>query len=451
VKFAIYSVISQLEGLPLAIKLQEEGYDCVVFLMEEKLADPEAKPDRSKHAEMTRPLYAYVGNGLVTKSKAPRKPVGNTLKDRLIVFDFNYGVCYANVLRDLGYEGLMPEEWAYRLERQRNLATEFVRERYRTLCLPEEQSCPPNSADKIRAYLDKSKDVWCIKPDSEDLTVFVPNTRAETWRMEQDRYLKENAKDLNKVSIQLQRRVQGYEVDVETWYRNGYPILANVDLENKNMFAGDLPPQTGCAGDLVFTIPIDSQLRRICNAPFDKFAQAAKFTGVMDANVIFEKETHRPYFLEFCSGRFGYNALFTFLDKLQGNIGKFLTLAITGEPAVVIPPSVGASVRIFDTSHYENLLRQPTKFRTMTTKDLKPVWLWDCFKIGDTIKIAGANANTCVVTASANTAGDALKEVKQRALGVSFEGSYFRYDIDSRDGNWSILNRSDYLRTRGFL
>jgi len=448
--FLIYTVPSSMEGMPLAIALLAEGYSVALAIMDEKKAEPEAPPwSYEPSIVLRRKLQQLVGTGLVEKVSADKiKPS----KDTLVIFDFNYGAKYGAKITSLGVKGIITPLWAYELEHDRAKAADFVRKNYPQLSLPEEEDFPENSARAVLEFIQSSEDFWVIKPNSNELSVFLPSGNRETYLAMAEHYISDNEQALNDCSIQLQRKIYGYEAVCETWYREGEPILCNVDLELKNQYAGNLPPQTGCAADLVFTIPLDSEFRRIVNKPFDKFAEEQNFTGVMDANVIFEDKTGKPYFLEFCPARFGYNCLYAFLDKLKGNIGDFFSWAILGQPEFHIPNEFGASVRIFDAAHYGNLLHRleegKISFRELFLGEPSSVWLWDAMKDNGRLKVVGANPNTAIVTASAPSAEAALSRVKDLAKLVEFEGAYFRYDIDDREGTYSILNRLDYLLER---
>ena len=443
-QFIIATIQSSMEGLPLAMRLKQEGYDTVLAIMDEKLADPKSKPPISKDGKLAAKLSTKVGDNLVKKM-----PIDKIIPNvhTLFIWDFNYGYTYAQKLRH--YKGIMGYKWAYEFERNRKLSAQFVRSYYPHLNLPEEKDFSNNSTDKVLKFIESSKDFWVIKPASEELFIFVPGARDDHNHYLQSiqHYLQENKAPLDKTSIQLQRRVTGYEACVETWYRNGTPILCNIDLENKNKYAGDLPPQTGCVGDLVFTIDLNSPLRLISNQPFDRFAKRMNFTGLMDANIILEETTGRPYFLEFCPARFGYNCLYAFLDKIP-NVGDFFSWVILGVPQQSIPPLFGASLRIFDDNHNSNLLSlldKSLKFRSLTADSLEHIWLWDVLLDGKDLQLVGANQNTAVVTASHQKPEIALQLAKKRANTIKFDTPYWRYDIDGREGRYSILNRYDYL------
>ena len=447
--FAILTVPSSMEGLPLALALQSEGYDVVVALMSERKAEPEEHAGESfPSVVLRRRLQHFVGDGLIEKVDADKLDVS---PETIAIFDFNYGLKYAEELKEKGIKGILTPPWAHRLEHDRAYATDFVRQHYPQLYLPEEVDFPEGSVDAIWEFINWSDDFWVIKPNSNELHVFVATGDKEGYLAEAESYLKEDEKELNAVTIQLQQKIYGYECVVETWYREGRAILSNVDIELKNQFSGDLPPATGCAGDLVFTIPPGSKLREITNKPFDRFAQQQNFTGLMDAGVIFSARTGRAYFLEFCPARFGYNCLYAFLDKLRGRIGEFFRWAVLGQQGSEFPtPSdFSASVRIFDAAHYGNLLHrleeEQVSFRELMLGEPSSVWLWDVMKRDNKLFVVGANPNVAIVSASAPSAETALSRVKDLAKLVKFEGAYFRWDIDAREGLYSMLNRLDYL------
>jgi len=450
--FLIYTVLSSMEGLPLAIALQEEGYRVAMAIMDERKAEPKApKLEAQPSIILRKKLQQYVGEGLVEKVSADNVKLS---KDTLTIFDFNYGVKYAQELSDKGIKGIMTPDWAEELT-DRAKALQVVRDLYPELHTPEEVDFPTNSAKDILDFIKQSDEIWVIKPETEEIFVFLPPSDKETYQAQAEHYIQDNFEVLNRVRVQLQRKIIGYECCVETWYREGQPVLSNVDIELKQQYSGDLPPQTGCAANLVVTIPLNSELRRITNKPFDAAARLRKFTGLMDANVIFEASTGKPYFLEFCPARFGYNCLYTFLDKLRGGIGEFFKEVISGGSEVSVPDLLSASVRIFDAAHYGNLLHrleeEAISFRDLYVGEPSSVWLWDVMKQNGQLKVVGANPNVAVVAASAPTAETSLKLVKMLAKQISFEGCYWRWDIDETGYHYAILDRLNYLLARGLL
>jgi len=342
------------------------------------------------------------------------------------------------------------------LEHDRAFAAEFVRANYPGLSIPEEVDSPKNSAEGIYDFLLPSEDEWVIKPNTNDLEVFITDAPRRLYLAEAENYLKEHSSVLKDVTVQLQRRINGYECAVETWYQNGRPMFALLDIELKKMYAGNLPPQTGCSADLVFPIHLDAPLRKIANEPFDRIAREYNFTGLMDANIIFDIKSGKPYFLEFCPARFGYNCLYTFLDRLRDHIGDFFHWFLESDERASISVGFGASIRIFDSGHYNNLLYTiesgKLHFRDLSLGYPQSVWLWDAMNDNGKLKVIGANPNTAIVTTtSTSTPREALHQVKEFARQVKFEGVYFRYDIDETGWNYCILDRLEYLISNRLL
>src|SRR5205085_11948748 len=94
-------------------------------------------------------------------------------------------------------------------------------------------------------------------------------------------------------------------------------------IENKPIGAGNLGPQTGCAQDLVFPIPLTSPVVKLAFPPI--VYQMAKDRGglfVWDASLLMDPRTGALFFGEFCPNRFGYNALFTEVCQ-AGSVQEF--------------------------------------------------------------------------------------------------------------------------------
>jgi phosphoribosylamine-glycine ligase len=121
----------------------------------------------------------------------------------------------------------------------------------------------------------------------------------------------------------LTTKVEGVEISTEAWFNGKIFSLPNHTIERTKFFPSDLGEKTGCCGNVVWSVDMQSPLvvkLLLSLAP----VLVDKFVGPLDVNVIIEKESNEPVFLEF-SPRFGYDAIFALMELFpMGSFGEFL-------------------------------------------------------------------------------------------------------------------------------
>jgi phosphoribosylamine-glycine ligase len=148
----------------------------------------------------------------------------------------------------------------------------------------------------------------------------------------------------------LQEVVEGTEISTEGYFDGTYFHLLNHTLEEKKFMSGSYGPNTGCSGNLVWTLDRPNRLAKelMKLAPF---LHEAGYHGMIDLNTIVN-ESH-AYGLEF-TPRFGYDASASIFSLIDGDLGKFFYDIVTAPDQGYIetspvPPLRGrwaASVRL---------------------------------------------------------------------------------------------------------
>lgn len=457
--FIIYTNLYHL--LPIAPLLEEKGHKVIYAVMTDKEA--EGEEDTSPIAKLKRERQQHLGDGII--KKYPAKKVTELLlekevrEDVYILFDFNHGYQYGEALKKKGYKGFFAERWAFELEREREKSVAFVKKYYPQVRIPE--SIPIKGKD-IPKFLQKNRDrIWCVKPNSEDVSTFVPFSEEPALAIEEIMaFYEDNQEALSKIDVVMQEKIIGTEVNVETVYYEGKPVACVVDLENKYLQEGERGEQTGCSFDLVFYIPLEAPIRKMLNEPFDAIAKKMKLTGIMDMNVIFSHATGEPYFLEFCPNRWGFNAIFTeWAIWGDENVDEYLTQWLDGK--LFINPEkeevFGASIRLFNLNYDKMLLkyvleRESFQFPSYIVREWEGVWLWDVFMDGGELKMCLADFNSAIVTAVSDTAEGALAKAKKKAnRKIDFPGKYFRDDVDEFDRPYNPAWRYYFLKDKKLL
>ena len=129
-----------------------------------------------------------------------------------------------------------------------------------------------------------------------------------------------------KVEFILQEIVEGVEVSIECFYKEGKPVpnTLNSTLECKRFLEGDKGSNTGCMGSVVrFWKKPNPKLYKLTLQKAEPFLKRFKYSGPLDCNCIISENDRMPYFLEW-TARFGYNALYAFCEGLNQDIGSFI-------------------------------------------------------------------------------------------------------------------------------
>lgn len=404
-----------------------------------------------------------MGKGIITKHPAD-KVVEKLLKiknksDIVILFDFNHGTKYGEMLKKAGFHGVMAQDWAFDLERKREKAGELVKKYYKDVAVPKQVKFGTGSADKMIQFMEKSPDiVWVVKPNAEGMTVFCPRSEEAPIAMQENiNHIEANKDKINGIPMILQEKAIGVEINIETGYYKGKPVYSAVDLENKYMDSGEMGHQSGCAMDLGFFVPLDCELRRMCNEPFDQLAKKMNFTGLMDMNAIISQRDGKPYFLEFCPNRFGYNFLYTEIEAYGKGVDQYLKDFTQGE---MKPPydRFAASIKLFSRDHYEDfydsVFKEDFEYAKVNVEDddFDGIWMWDLWKDGKEYRLAHYDPEAGAVTAASDTPEGAFEKAKFKAeRAIEWDGKYARGDVDQYTRSWHPIYRYKYLRDRRLL
>src|SRR6185312_6835444 len=195
--------------------------------------------------------------------------------------------------------------------------------------------------NEAKAFIKKNDKRYVYKPDGGQ------DQNAETT------YVSEDAEDLLEAidnlfaaskgsPFILQEFIKGIEVSTEGWFNGTDFYCLNCTLEEKKFMNYGIGPNTGCSGNLVFSINPHAKIFK------DGLGQLAKtypsFRGMIDLNAIITDDG--LYGLEW-TPRFGYDATATFAEMYGGNFGQLLfDIASSNVPDNSWKASFGASVRL---------------------------------------------------------------------------------------------------------
>src|SRR5690349_2179539 len=235
------------------------------------------------------------GQGIVNVTRNPRPEKGE-----IVVFDSVGAQRLGALYRRQGFAtigGYPQEDW----ELKRMVGTDLMREH--GLAVPETHFF--KTLPEAKAFLKQQdpNDVWYFKPDGKDVPKHLTFGKRVPMLL---RCLDYAAPHLppQMNGFQLQKQVQGIEVDVCAWVNQTGVVSAEVTIEEKKFGAGNTGPSTGCQSNLVWCIDPKSRLVEQTVGRFTDQLVDEGYCGLIALNCMFGDET---YGLEFTM-RPGYDS-----------------------------------------------------------------------------------------------------------------------------------------------
>lgn len=447
-KFIIFTYYGY--GLQIAYKLLQEGNDVLVAQVQNnyELGNGD-KPEEPEQKKMRLSLY----DGIMTKYPATEviKKMQNikNKEDIFVIFDLNSLWKYSEMCLKMGFtNGIFPTRADWKLEEEREKGKKIVKKYYPDLEVAEVQEFQ-KTEDAIK-FIEESDDFWVLKGNNDDAETIVPNTKnLEFSKDELIDALKKEKSLYEKDGFILEKKILNpMELTPEAMFYDGKLVSATLDIESKPRAAGDEGHQCGCALDLVCQI---SQEDEIFKKAFPKFvfdeAKRRKGLFVWDAGILAKDD--KFYFTEFCSCRFGWDAIETEIAMSESATDFFLKLSSGENPYKY---QYGVSVRGFQPNNDKHELKEE-RMSWLQSVD-KDVWLYD-------IKLSkeenSVNATTdwdkVVFTGQGETINQAVDRAYEVREGFSFPGLEVRpkYDFLSKEYPCSIINRYNFAIEEGLI
>ena len=238
----------------------------------------------------------------------------------------------------------------------------------------------------------------------------------------------------------LQEIVKGVEVSTEGWFdhRVGWLHPFNSTLERKRLMAGDVGPNVGCMGSIVWAWPDDARLPREVLLPHTAYLDRARYVGPFDVNSIIgrcslcghDHEPDTPHWLEY-SPRLGWNAFEALMVGMpEGALADFIVALAHGD-ATTVPftrKDYAAAVRVYTKKSPNVPLIAPWRANPH-------VFIKDVYFDGRTLRTTGTDTDcgfTVVfeVAATGSTVWDATRAIyKQHLPKLTVPSPTYRTDI----------------------
>ena len=350
-------------GLPLALRLQDEGHKSTMALIKPqyrngRLEAPKNPQERKQNADKIEYLNKN-GTGLINKVWAD-EAMRRIHSGDLCIFDQIYGWQYGDALWKRGIKVMGGSKIGFTLETERQKTLKM----FESLGydIPEQKFFGPGSSQAAVKFLKGAKDMlFVLKSDNPKVVTQV----ARDSNDELIQKLNAERRQIDGDGFMLQEKKEGIEFAVQSLYCNGKPILSNIDIEAKGKYNDMSEVQTGCSFGITFPISSDHSLRKRVLGPLDTFVAKYIGTGFMDLSVIYDPAEDKMYPLEPCGSRPAYNDFYAMMAQCRWPLGELFTKLLNGEikndlsESVFGSPGFGVSLRVFNDS---NTMDQPITY-----------------------------------------------------------------------------------------
>ena len=429
--FSKFVVITNFgEGLSIAYKLQCEGNEVLVGMvgdtqdaMERESEEPKAKKIRWSNYD-----------GMLEKEDAWKLlEKMDSFKDKdewFVLFDFNTLWKFADKALKSGFKyGLFPTRLDYTMESDRDLAKRFVLKNYPDLKVAEVEQF--KTIEEGIAFLNENDEFWALKGNDTGAKTVVPSAAIhEHATTEIEDALNAESDLYQSKGYIFERQIRdGLEVCPQMIWFDGKRVASCIDLEDKRLSANNGAPMEGCAINMIVSTPLDCELNKWAfPQATDLLAKKHKGLFYLDANLIIKDG--EAYYLEFCSNRMGYDAVFAEAD-MAGSAGEYFNALAHGESPYFSKYGVG--VRGFATKRGEDgELKDGLRIQY---EDDEHLWHFAICKDGNKIlNTKGAfgddvhGTDLVAFTESSDDHQYALQKLQEQVDNYSFPGLYIRSD-----------------------
>jgi phosphoribosylamine--glycine ligase len=298
--------------------------------------------------------------------------------------------------------------------------------------VPPYEAFDSSQLGKAKSFIQKNRDKkYVFKPFT---TTGKEQDTATTYKSEGTEDLLEYIDKLEELSHNsefiLQEVVQGTEISTEGWFDGEEFYLINSTLEEKKFMNDGIGPNTGCAGNIVWTYGQNPRIFKAGLAKITPLLQDIEYTGMIDLNTIVNNS--HVWGLEW-TPRFGYDATATLFHAISSDMGEFLFRIATGdgyEPRISSPFSASARVTIppypseCDEYYHENV-----PINGVEQKDLEDIYMYDaCIQNSDLVT-CGWSGDVCSVMGRGQGFDSAWHFVEERIKKIKIPDMQYRTDL----------------------
>jgi len=427
-KFAIFTGFG--EGLSLAYHLQQEGNEVLVGMVSDIQEIMEKEPEDPKAKKIRWSNY----DGMLEKEDAwkllEKMDKFENKDEWCVIFDFNTLFKFAEKALKSGFKyGLFPTKLDYTMEADRDLAKRFVEKYYPDLKVAEVEQF--KTVEEGIEFLKESDEFWALKGNDTGAKTVVPSAAIhEHATTEIEDALNSDRQAYESKGYIFERQIRdGLEVCPQMIWMDGKRVASNIDLEDKRLSPNNGASMEGCAINIIVDTPLDCELNKWAFPPAtDLLAKKHKGLFYLDANIILKDGV--AYYLEYCSNRMGYDAVFAEAD-MAGGVTAYFNALLKGENPYA--RKYGAGVRGFANKREdEGNLKDGLRIQY---EDDEHLWHYAIHKDGDKmLNTKGAfgdsvhGTDLVAFTESSDDMEYALQKLQEQVDAYSFPGLYVRSD-----------------------
>lgn len=396
------------DSLPLATRVEDEGNEVAVHIW-------------GPHSDC-------LGAGIVHlvdkwQLKAERADV--------IVFDMVGRGRVADQLRSSGKLVVGASTESDRLELDRSYGTTVMKAH--GIAIPRTQTFK-SFMDGI-AYARQRKERLVFKPSLNQPCVMTYVADSSDDMVEQLKFFRSRAVG-PAVEFELQDVVDGIEVSTEGWFSGGQFVRPfNATMEEKRLFDGGHGPQTGCMGNTVWHWNVECPPAAAKTLlKLESFLKRNSYCGPLDINTIVHADGTMCG-LEF-TARMGYSAIYSFVNLLDCEVGKFLHDCAAGTlRSFDVHDGFSTAVRLSvpPWPHSEDATEaEGVPIQGVTPANEGQVFLLDVYLDGDALRIAGSDGVVAEAVGRGSTVGQSARSAYSVVRQLSIPNVQYRSDIGDR-------------------
>jgi phosphoribosylamine---glycine ligase len=291
--------------------------------------------------------------------------------------------------------------------------------------------------NEAKAFVKKTGKRYVFKPDGGQ------DQNCETTYVAKDaedllKYFEKLSKLSKGSPFILQEFIKGVECSLEGWFNGEDFYCLNATIEEKKFMNDNIGPNTGCSGNLLFTVSYGSRLYKSGLAKMKEPLKQMGFRGMIDLNTIITDTD--AYGLEW-TPRFGYDASATFLNMYGGSYTELLHRVATGKvPEQSWNAEYGASVRL-TSPPYPWDMRVPkhdgvpiTGIDPGNIDELLRTYLYDARLDGKQLVMAGLTGLVACPVTTGSSISEAFGKLDDRVKQIQFPDMQYRTDIQKSTG-----------------
>lgn len=385
--------------------------------------------------------YATVMSGLIPP---PLEHTGDPSDYHLIIFDTTERGQLADIARE-STPTIGNSSFAEQLEKDRAFGIDVME----SCGIKVPQWHTFSNVQEAKEFINKNHKRYVFKPNNQECNLtYVSKSPDDLIR-----YLDRLASKIHG-EFTLQEFIVGTEVSTEGYFNGKEWILYNHTLEEKKFLSGNLGPNVGCAGNIVWmpirTDPVfEMGLKKI-----EGILRDVNYVGPIDLNTIVTEG--EVYGIEW-TPRFGYEGTCNLARLLGVRFGDFLYRVACGDNITVSPRSkFCASIRVSVPPYPA----KPSKKRESVDipiygldKDkLQSFYTNDIKLEGDQLMVAGTSGFIGAPLGCGDSVKQAFEECKTAIKRLEIPDLQWRSDAaESIEKRYNTLMQQGWLRQNSFL